>query len=49
MCTQVVVALDAGSFAAWEAKKFEPEESFLAAGERQIPLQVTLPILLVEG
>jgi len=30
---KVVVALDAGSFAAWEAKKFEPEESFLAAGE----------------
>ena len=30
---KVVVALDAGSFASWEAKKFEPEEAFLAAGE----------------
>ncbi len=29
---KVIVALDAGAFGAWEAKKFEPEESFLAAG-----------------
>ena len=41
MCMQVVVALEAGSFAAWEAKKFEPEESFLAAGERPITTYFT--------